>query len=144
MADLTEKQRAHIPAKEYGLPAEHKYPMENKEHARNAEARASEEYHKGNLSKSQEEKIDAHAQRVLAGDELIQGKSDQTRSENIATEIRAGKDPKQAAAIAYSVQRENRDSEMGMAVVPNTVTLAQINARNRELWKCASGDPVDE
>lgn len=36
---------------------------------------------------------------------LIEGKSDKARSENIATEIKAGKDPKQAAAIAYSVQR---------------------------------------
>lgn len=36
---------------------------------------------------------------------LIEGKSDKTRSENIATEIKAGKDPKQAAAIGYSVQR---------------------------------------
>lgn len=29
--------------------------------------------------------------------------------ENIATEINAGKDPKQAAAIAYSVQRKAKD-----------------------------------
>lgn len=41
-----------------------------------------------------------------ANDKLIEGKSDKARSENIATEIRAGKDPKQAAAIAYSVQRK--------------------------------------
>lgn len=38
---------------------------------------------------------------------LIEGKSDKARSENIKTEIEAGKDPKQAAAIAYSVQREH-------------------------------------
>lgn len=38
---------------------------------------------------------------------LKQGTSNKTRSENIATEIRHGKDPKQAAAIAYSVQRKN-------------------------------------
>lgn len=37
---------------------------------------------------------------------LIEGKSDKARSENIAKEIEAGKDPKQAAAIAYSVQRK--------------------------------------
>lgn len=37
---------------------------------------------------------------------LIQGKSDKSRSENIQREIEAGKDPKQAAAIAYSVQRK--------------------------------------
>jgi hypothetical protein len=38
---------------------------------------------------------------------LIEGKSDKARSENIATEIKAGKDPKQAAAIGYAVQRKN-------------------------------------
>ncbi len=37
---------------------------------------------------------------------LKQGASDKTRNENIQREISAGKDPKQAAAIAYSVQRE--------------------------------------
>ncbi|AAR89292.1 gp02 [Burkholderia phage Bcep43] len=36
---------------------------------------------------------------------LIEGKSDKSRSENIRTEIEAGKDPKQAAAIGYAVQR---------------------------------------
>lgn len=42
----------------------------------------------------------------LAAMPLIEGKSDKARSENIVTEIKAGKDPKQAAAIAYSVQRK--------------------------------------
>lgn len=45
-----------------------------------------------------------------AADELIKGKSDAVRSENIATEVKAGKDPKQAAAIAYSVQRQAQDT----------------------------------
>ena len=37
---------------------------------------------------------------------LIKSKSKAARSKNIATEIRAGKKPAQAAAIAYSVQRK--------------------------------------
>lgn len=37
---------------------------------------------------------------------LIEGKSDKSRSENIKREIESGRDPKQAAAIAYSVQRK--------------------------------------
>ena len=41
------------------------------------------------------------------GDELIESGSEEALRENIKTEIKAGKDPKQAAAIAYSVQREN-------------------------------------
>ena len=36
---------------------------------------------------------------------LEKNRSDAARSRNIGTEIKAGKDPKQAAAIAYSVQR---------------------------------------
>jgi len=39
---------------------------------------------------------------------LIQSASDEARSANIATEIRAGKDPKVAEAIGYSEQRRAR------------------------------------
>lgn len=42
---------------------------------------------------------------------LIHGKSDQSRSKNIAELIKAGYSPKQAAAIAYSEQRKAKDSE---------------------------------
>jgi len=38
---------------------------------------------------------------------LKKGKSKKTIQQNIATEIRHGKDPKQAAAIAYSVARKS-------------------------------------
>lgn len=37
---------------------------------------------------------------------LGKGKSKKAREANIATEIAAGKPPKQAVAIAYSIQRE--------------------------------------
>lgn len=37
---------------------------------------------------------------------LRKGTSNKTRSRNIATEIRHGKSPRQAAAIAYRVQRQ--------------------------------------
>ena len=40
-------------------------------------------------------------------DKLIQSSSKEAFSKNMATEIKSGKDPKQAAAIAYSVQRAN-------------------------------------
>lgn len=44
---------------------------------------------------------------VRLTDKLIESGSKEALSKNIATEIKAGKDPKQAAAIAYSIQREN-------------------------------------
>ena len=40
-------------------------------------------------------------------DDLEQSSSKEALKKNIATEIKAGKDPKQAAAIAYSVQKAN-------------------------------------
>lgn len=65
MAKLTAAKRNKIPKKEFGLPGEKKYPMEDKSHARNAKARASEMEHKGKLSASSKAKIDAKADRVL-------------------------------------------------------------------------------
>jgi hypothetical protein len=46
---------------------------------------------------------------------LVQGSSNEARSENIRREINAGKDPKQAAAIAYSVQRKNSGDAAAIA-----------------------------
>jgi len=69
---------------------------------------------------------------------LIQSGSNEARSENIATEVAAGKDPKQAAAIAYSTQRANAHDEVGefkvVSVLPEGVSAAAINARNRRFW----------
>jgi len=47
------------------MPGEKKYPMPDKSHAKNAKARASEMEHKGKISKSTENKIDAKANKVL-------------------------------------------------------------------------------
>ena len=38
---------------------------------------------------------------------LLKGESEAARSANIATEIKAGKPPKQAEAIAYNVARKD-------------------------------------
>lgn len=42
---------------------------------------------------------------------LKKGSSDKTRSANIAKEIKAGKKPAQAVAIAYSVQRKAKSTK---------------------------------
>lgn len=44
-------------------------------------------------------------------DHLVKGSSRESISRNIATERNAGKSPKVAEAIAYSVARESKDSE---------------------------------
>jgi hypothetical protein len=65
MATLTEKQRDKLPDSKFGLPDEHKYPMPDKSHARNAKARASQQEEKGHLSQADKEKIDRKADRIL-------------------------------------------------------------------------------
>jgi hypothetical protein len=65
MATLTEKKRDKLPDSKFGLPDEHKYPMPDKSHARNAKARASQQEKKGNLSEAEKAKIDRKADRIL-------------------------------------------------------------------------------
>lgn len=97
---------------------------------------------------------------------LQKGSSSETISHNIATEIKAGKDPKQAEAIAYNTAGKSRDEEIpsgptpqltqveqelndtttpmeemmaeppqdAQMIIPSTMSLADINARNRQLW----------
>lgn len=65
MAKLTAAKRDKLPKKEFGEPSKKAYPMPDKAHARDAKARASEEERKGKLSKSEEQKIDAKANKML-------------------------------------------------------------------------------
>jgi hypothetical protein len=65
MPELDEKDRDKLKESQFGLPDERKYPMPDKSHARNAKARASQQVKKGNLSKSDEAKIDRKADKVL-------------------------------------------------------------------------------
>lgn len=65
---------------------------------------------------------------------LEQSSSEEALSKNIETEIKAGKDPKQAAAIAYSVQRANDEESTVVTCVPESVTPATLNEQNRKYW----------
>jgi len=65
MATLTEKKRDKLPDSKFGLPDEHKYPMPDKSHARNAKARASQQEKKGNLTAAEKKKIDRKADEIL-------------------------------------------------------------------------------
>ncbi len=70
---LTAAQKKKIPKADYGLPrkkgpeggVKSGYPMPDKDHAINAKARASQQYKKGNLSKSQYDKIVAKANKKI-------------------------------------------------------------------------------
>lgn len=65
MAKMKAATRNKLPAKDFGLPEQRKYPVNDKGHARAAKSRASEMEHKGRITKAQEEKIDRKADAKL-------------------------------------------------------------------------------
>jgi len=65
MAKLSTDKRNALPAKDFAEPAERAYPIEDKPHARNAKARASQAVKAGRMSKAEEAKIDKKAEAVL-------------------------------------------------------------------------------
>jgi hypothetical protein len=82
MAKLTTKQRKNIPDKEFALPKERKYPVNDKAHAANAKARGQQQYDKGNISKSTLEKIDKAANKKLHGSKKEPSKKEKSSSRN--------------------------------------------------------------
>lgn len=72
MSDLTTNRRNNLSSSTFGLPSERKYPMPDKAHAVNAEARATQQYNKGNLTGPEKKKIDAKAALVIA--KVLRGK----------------------------------------------------------------------
>ncbi|HEY1559604.1 MAG TPA: hypothetical protein VGF71_01805 [Caulobacteraceae bacterium] len=65
MADLKAKTRNKLPAKDFAEPRKRAYPIEDKPHARNAKARASQAVKAGRMSRAEETKIDRKADNVL-------------------------------------------------------------------------------
>lgn len=65
MGTLSEKKRDSLPDSKFGLPDEHKYPMPDESHARNAKARAAQQEKKGNLTPTEKAKIDRKADKIL-------------------------------------------------------------------------------
>lgn len=65
MAKLTTQARSKLSQQTFGLPNERKYPINNKAHAENAKARASQQYDKGDLSAGEKAEIDAKANKKL-------------------------------------------------------------------------------
>jgi len=67
MADLSTKTRDNLPAKVFAEPKKRAYPIEDKPHARNAKARASQAVKAGRMSKAEASRIDKKADAVLKG-----------------------------------------------------------------------------
>jgi len=66
MSKLTTKQRKSFPTASFAGP-KRSYPIEDKSHARNAIARATQQKNKGNLSIGEAANIIAKARRKLGG-----------------------------------------------------------------------------
>jgi len=64
MSKLTTRSRNKLPKSAFALPGE-KYPIEDKRHATNAKARASQQFKAGHLTAADKAKVDAKADRVL-------------------------------------------------------------------------------
>jgi hypothetical protein len=64
MTKLNAARRRRLPAKDFAEPNKRAYPVEDKAHARNAKARASQAANAGR-SKAEERKIDKKADAVL-------------------------------------------------------------------------------
>ena len=65
MAELSTDARNALANGVFGLPSKRAYPMPDANHARNAKARAAEEFHKGNLSSAEKTRIDRKADGIL-------------------------------------------------------------------------------
>lgn len=74
MSKLTSKGRNALPTSKFAGP-NRSYPVNDKAHAANAKARATQAVNAGRMSESQKEKIDAKANKVL-GDKLEKRLSD--------------------------------------------------------------------
>ncbi len=64
MAKLTTESRKKLPDSKFALPGD-RYPVEDKAHARNAKARASQAFNSGHLSSAQKAQVDRKADAVL-------------------------------------------------------------------------------
>ena len=65
MAEPNAEKRDKLPAKDFAEPEKRAYPIEDKAHARNAKARASQAVKAGRMSKAEEKRIDKKADAVL-------------------------------------------------------------------------------
>lgn len=67
MAKLTAKKREELPASDFALPGR-RFPVQDRAHAANAKARATQMVDKGKLSPAAASRIRAKADRILGKD----------------------------------------------------------------------------
>lgn len=67
MTKLTAKKRNSLPKADFAEPGKRKYPVNDKAHAVNAKARATQMVKKGKISSSEGTKIKTKANKTLRG-----------------------------------------------------------------------------
>lgn len=67
MGIIDAAMRNKLPAADFGLPAERKYPLNDARHAANAKARATQQEKAGSITSGQKAEIDAKANAKLGG-----------------------------------------------------------------------------
>jgi len=65
MGVLTAAKRNRLRSNQFALPGSRRFPVHTRRHAANAKARATQQYNRGNISRSTRDKIHAKANRVL-------------------------------------------------------------------------------
>ena len=65
MSKLSTKSRNKLPKSSFGEPGKRAYPLNDKNHAKNALARVAQQENKGNISASAADKVKAKARKVL-------------------------------------------------------------------------------
>lgn len=65
MSKLSLAARKALPKSEFAIPGKRAYPLNDAKHAANAKARASQAVNAGRMSRGEEAKIDAKANRKL-------------------------------------------------------------------------------
>ena len=65
MSHLTKAERDALPDSAFGMPEKRAYPMPETAHARNAKARAAEEFNSGKLTAKNRARIDEMADQIL-------------------------------------------------------------------------------
>lgn len=65
MAKLTTEERNALPAREFAEPGKRAYPIEDKAHARNANARAAQAVKADRMPQAEADRIDEKADTVL-------------------------------------------------------------------------------
>jgi len=65
MGALTAAARRRLRSSQFALPGSRRFPVHTRRHAANAKARATQQYNRGNISRSTRDKIHARANKVL-------------------------------------------------------------------------------